>query len=365
MAAGRPVISWEVPKRPRTHEPFTRGRAFFFSEERSRNSGQAHSLLQRDPDRARSLAEKAARELLASHTVERRVSQILSWIATGQEPDFHASADSLNILSAEEAERTARGLPSDSSQRHPANSQQNCFSRQEQRTFSWVRLNLRTTASARLPPRSRKIRSPGLARFLGCSPRQWHLCNEALGLALAYEADHPEAWKLLGDLSLELGFSDQAAQIQRLLMLRLADDPASCVRLASALLQSSEDGPAREIGTCRENGQAYAPAQDLCELVARHLPSAWSLAERRVGARPSEIPAVARFGGLGEARKLLQRKEWTAAWNATMGTIQSVFSSGSVFVARRIARPVEIAARQNLRRTLSEDAPRWKPLRDF
>jgi glycosyltransferase involved in cell wall biosynthesis len=87
MAAGRPVISWEIPDRPRNRELFEHGKEILlYSKDDPEQLAEHIKRVVADEDYARCVAEAARRKMLARHTSEIRVVQILNWIESGQEP---------------------------------------------------------------------------------------------------------------------------------------------------------------------------------------------------------------------------------------------------------------------------------------
>ena len=85
MAAGRPVISWEIPDRPRTHDLFKDGREILlYPKDRPAVLKDHVEQIARDADYAGDIAAAARTELLRSHTAEARARQWLDWIETGQ-----------------------------------------------------------------------------------------------------------------------------------------------------------------------------------------------------------------------------------------------------------------------------------------
>lgn len=87
MAAGRPVISWEIPHRPRTLELFKDGREILlYPKDRPAVLKEHVERMARDADYAENIAAAARSELLRSHTAEIRGRQWLDWIETGQLP---------------------------------------------------------------------------------------------------------------------------------------------------------------------------------------------------------------------------------------------------------------------------------------
>ena len=87
MAAGRPVISWEIPGRSQTNALFKNGREILlYSKDRPVVLKEHVERMARDADHAKDIANAARAELLRSHTAEVRAREWLDWIETGQHP---------------------------------------------------------------------------------------------------------------------------------------------------------------------------------------------------------------------------------------------------------------------------------------
>lgn len=87
MAAGRPVVSWRIPDRPRTERLFQEGEhILFFDHDDPASLAAILGKLRADEPYAARLAERAWNRVAVRHTVEQRVAEILSWIETGREP---------------------------------------------------------------------------------------------------------------------------------------------------------------------------------------------------------------------------------------------------------------------------------------
>jgi spore maturation protein CgeB len=87
MAASRPAVSWEVPGRPRVREVFEPGRGILLYREPEEL--REHVLkLEREPGLGPMIARRARARLLARHTTEMRVGQLLSWMESGEPPDY-------------------------------------------------------------------------------------------------------------------------------------------------------------------------------------------------------------------------------------------------------------------------------------
>lgn len=94
MAVGRPVISWEVPDRPKTKALFEPDRQILlYPQDRPAVLAEHLTRVIRDEDYARAIAAAARSELLQSHTAERRAWEILAWIQRGSQLPVHPSAE--------------------------------------------------------------------------------------------------------------------------------------------------------------------------------------------------------------------------------------------------------------------------------
>jgi GT2 family glycosyltransferase/SAM-dependent methyltransferase/tetratricopeptide (TPR) repeat protein len=89
MAVGRPVISWEIPGRPRTTALFQDNQEILlFSEDSPDSLARQIEYALSDPKRANAIGSNGQRKLLMYHTAERRMQQVLEWIESGKEPDY-------------------------------------------------------------------------------------------------------------------------------------------------------------------------------------------------------------------------------------------------------------------------------------
>lgn len=91
IAAGRPVISWEIPDRPRNKNLFEDGKEILlFDKEHPEQLAQLIQRVRTDSEWAETVAENAQKKLKRFHTMEIRVRQILDWISRGDIPDYGA-----------------------------------------------------------------------------------------------------------------------------------------------------------------------------------------------------------------------------------------------------------------------------------
>ncbi|NQT02287.1 MAG: methyltransferase domain-containing protein, partial [Planctomycetes bacterium] len=89
MSAGRPVISWEIPNRPRNKALFENGKEILlFDKSKPEQLANHIRHIQNNPNFARQMAENALKKVGRFHTIEKRIQQVLDWIKTGKEPTF-------------------------------------------------------------------------------------------------------------------------------------------------------------------------------------------------------------------------------------------------------------------------------------
>ena len=89
MAAGRPVISWEIPDRPRNKALFEDGSEVLLFEKN--NPAQLVDQIKRvlsDQNLNRKIVLNAQRKLRRFHTLGFRVRQILDWLNCGRSPQY-------------------------------------------------------------------------------------------------------------------------------------------------------------------------------------------------------------------------------------------------------------------------------------
>jgi glycosyltransferase involved in cell wall biosynthesis len=89
MAAGRPVISWEIPDRPRNKALFEDGvEILLYPKDNPEQLGFHIERLLSAPDLGERIAANARCKLRRFHTMEKRVRQILDWVETGEAPIY-------------------------------------------------------------------------------------------------------------------------------------------------------------------------------------------------------------------------------------------------------------------------------------
>jgi len=106
MAAGRPVVTWQIPERPRTAALFSDGKEILLYPADQPDVLVEHiKRLKMEPQWAAEIAQNALTKIRRHHTMEHRVRQILDWLETGQEPSYSDAAatsltDVINQVSA-------------------------------------------------------------------------------------------------------------------------------------------------------------------------------------------------------------------------------------------------------------------------
>ncbi|MCR4337913.1 MAG: glycosyltransferase [Candidatus Omnitrophica bacterium] len=89
MAAGRPVIAWEIPHRPLSNALFEKGKEILtFEEDQPEQLIQHIQHLKADAFFAQRMIRNARRKIEAFHTVEKRVRDFLSWLDSGKLPTY-------------------------------------------------------------------------------------------------------------------------------------------------------------------------------------------------------------------------------------------------------------------------------------
>jgi|GEM_PF-786031 len=89
MAAGRPVISFEIRDRPRTRALYENGQEILlYSSDQPAELAEHIQHIQREPAFGQMLARNALAKMRRFHTEEKFVADIIKWIDSGLEPDY-------------------------------------------------------------------------------------------------------------------------------------------------------------------------------------------------------------------------------------------------------------------------------------
>jgi len=87
MAVECPVISWEIPDRPRTKMLFEDGNEILLYQEPGQLADHIQHIL-KEPGFGQRVGANALRKVRQFHTMEKRVGQMLSWIEKGEAPVY-------------------------------------------------------------------------------------------------------------------------------------------------------------------------------------------------------------------------------------------------------------------------------------
>lgn len=89
MAAERPVISWEIPNRPKNKALFhDNHEILFFDKNNPQQLAVQIRRIQSDHNFSQRITQNALKKIKAFHTIEKRVEQIIKWIKNGQQPYY-------------------------------------------------------------------------------------------------------------------------------------------------------------------------------------------------------------------------------------------------------------------------------------
>jgi len=89
MAAGRPVIAWKVPDRPRNEALFKEGEEILLYRDNEPMQVVEHiQHILSDPSFGTRIAANARRKIKCFHTSEKRAQQILNWVENGVIPRY-------------------------------------------------------------------------------------------------------------------------------------------------------------------------------------------------------------------------------------------------------------------------------------
>lgn len=89
MAAGRPVISWKIPERPKSRELFEDGKEILlYSRDNPEQLASHIQRINREPDFAQRIVRNATQKLHSFFTTERFIKRVLDWVETGEDNLF-------------------------------------------------------------------------------------------------------------------------------------------------------------------------------------------------------------------------------------------------------------------------------------
>lgn len=113
MAAGRPVISWNIPDHPRNLNLFEPDKdLLLFQQDNPGALAQQIDRVLHDRPFAESLARQAQDTIRRHHTAERRLQATLDWIRSGKEPDYARQAQGGHGAASDTSALLSRKVPS-------------------------------------------------------------------------------------------------------------------------------------------------------------------------------------------------------------------------------------------------------------
>jgi hypothetical protein len=98
MAAGRPVITWEVPNSPQTSELFIDGEdILLYPADQPEILAEQILRLQKDRQFAQRIAKNGNRKIRTFYSIEKIVRQVLDWIYNGDEPGLGSKQSTFSM----------------------------------------------------------------------------------------------------------------------------------------------------------------------------------------------------------------------------------------------------------------------------
>lgn len=351
MAAGRPVVAWDIPDRPQNQALFEPGsEILLFDRDNPADLGKQLESLYNNPSKAMRMAFSSQAALLRSHTLEQRVAQVLQWIESGTVPDFHGHFEEQQV-DKPRCESAALALGE---------------------TVSDPQGVVRLLGQLRLAQGDREggfqcfeklSRAPKISIEAATAWSRESLQAGDLGTALtaiekAIELDpsHGEAVRSLAAVCLRSGQAELCRKLAPALDRLGADDLEFQVESVIAWALSGEFRDS--VLPSEEDRRRLEP---LVERVVHQLCSVHRQTNR------SNREVLEPLGDLSSARACAEREEWESCWGSTLEAIRiRPFHPEAWLLLGRIAVAVGgIAQAQRITESLKKWVPKWKPLKEF
>lgn len=349
MAAGRPVVSWEMVERPRTLELFRRDEEIrFFAKDDAASLVQELRELEMDPDRGRRQAEQAQLIVKRDHTVEQRVAQILAWIREGTVPDYAGPKEPAPVAEAPDYPRSA--VPRRGSIRRWLALLAEVRFAQGDSTGAFECLD----AVLEEAPRDVAIQLLNARLSLEAEdvPRALRALDDSFGL----DATDRTALRLLSRTCRHLGQAGLTLRMARLLSRVATEDLEVQVELATAGIQPSDPSA---VAASRTEYHSRLEA-----LVCR-VEEAFQQKPAQGTARP--VSQTATLGNLARAVEAFERGDWARAWQLSWEAVRvRPFHPEAWLLQARIAAAAgdEQAGKECLAR-IKQRVPKWKAARNL
>ncbi|MBL9166735.1 MAG: glycosyltransferase [Verrucomicrobiales bacterium] len=302
MAAGRPVVSWEMAQRPRALGLFRRGEeiAFFEKNDAQALAAEVEQLLA-EPALGERRVRQAQETVRCNHTTERRVAQVLEWIRSGLEPDYVGQRSPVPIASAPVH---PRAVPVGSPALRP-----------------WLGLlaeirSAQGEISSALECLEVAIASAGkdLSLQLSCvrialESGDWVRARRGLETLVRLDPRDRGTLRMLAEICRRQNQPDLARRVAEQLSAQASDDLE--VQVEASAVALAETGPR---STSDDEGRAWLmPLVEVVELAFQRF------AERSSSSGPA---AVSRLGDIASARSAFESRRFAEAWDATWDALR-------------------------------------------
>mgnify|MGYP000981837050 CR=1 FL=1 len=342
MAAGRPVVSWEMEQRPRTLALFRRDEEIaFFEKDHPELLAQELEKLQAEPDLGMSRVRRCQNTLRRHHTTEHRVTQILKWIQTGIDPDYSGETEVAPVA--------------------PAPQHGNRLVSSSREIKGWLRLLAELRAAQGEPGAALDCLEAGIKadpKDLGLHLSCARIASDSgvaapvrrsLEALLQLDARDRGGLRLLAEVCRRSKHPDLARRAVRQLVAQSTDDLEPQVEAVAVYLSGSGAD-----NTADPDERAW-----LLRLVER-VEAAASRFEQR--SSRIDVASVARLGDLGEAVAAFERQAFSEAWEATWEAVRvRPFHPEAWLLQTQIAKAAgdDKAYKECIAR-LRKHVPKWK-----
>jgi Tfp pilus assembly protein PilF len=358
MAAGRPVISWEVENRPLTRSLFeSEKEILLFSKSSPSELAEQIRRVQNDSGLARRLAENAQQRLKQLHTLEWRITQILDWITYGEQPDF----GSVLTNRFRKSSSARPGLPLAPLEPVQLDTANPALTNELLCAFGNALAETGDAADAKeyldiVIARESNHEEAALA-LAGLALREHNFqdCRRFLDQVLVREPRHLGALRVLADLASQVGLTAEADRVREMVARSRASfpvrvsipspaAPGEYSQTPNAISSDMRAWLVRRLGAVLRN--------DLCSQEAKV---------------QGGVPTVAKLGLLVQVRLFLKQGDLVAAWQAGVEAIRlRPFHPECFLVLAEIAQAAgDVTKARQCAEHARRLAPNWKPARKF
>ena len=349
IAAGRPVISWAVNDRPETAKLFAEGsEILLFSKEDPASLVRHLDRLEADPLLGPALAKKAQTRLRCAHTLERRVGQILQWIASGATPEW---ANPLGFTPVAEPPQYLSELLVNSQDASPMLLTLGRVRAAQGAEGSALECLARAADLRPMDPAMHSARAK-----VALAVEDWESARSAVDTIIGNDPRSIPGLELLVTMARTLGHHDLAKKGASLLMRHSVEELSSFVQFAAAAMRYSGSTTSRS-PISEDRAWLDATMTRVIEAFSQNSQEAIDSGRRQVAA----------LGDLSSARLRYESQDLSAAWAATLEAIRTrPFHPEGWLLLGQIALKVgdSILARRCADRA-RQLVPRWKRAKQF